>query len=112
VIPALSWATTPDELTLSQCISFNHNFISSPTLPLVFESLVKGQKRVEGSISDVKLMIQERLGTGPGSTWEKEWSEEVQGLLARDAGWGWSGFWDMVERNVIVSGLEVDVEVV
>jgi hypothetical protein len=56
---------------------------------------------VEESISDVKEMIQQRLGLeGP---WEKEWADEVQGLLERDAGWGWQGFWMTVKKNVMVS---------
>jgi len=57
---------------------------------------------VEDSIQDVKEMILERLGSDdPG--WQKEWIEEVQGLLERDAGWGWRGFWECVERNLEVS---------
>jgi len=31
-----------------------------------------------------------------------EWCEEVQGLLERDAGWGWKGFWEMVRDNLKV----------
>jgi hypothetical protein len=31
-----------------------------------------------------------------------EWIEEVQGLLERDAGWGWRGFWDCVRGNLDV----------
>jgi len=56
---------------------------------------------VEESIADVKEMIQQRLGMdGP---WQREWADEVQGLLERDAGWGWYGFWTTVKRNVLVS---------
>ena len=59
---------------------------------------------MEDSIQDVKEMIIERLGSdNPG--WQKEWVEEVQGLLERDAGWGWRGFWECVERNLEVSFL-------
>ena len=59
------------------------------------------QARVEDSISDVRDMIQHRLGMdGP---WETEWVEEVQGLLERDAGWGWNGFWSTIRRNILVS---------
>ncbi|ORX38180.1 hypothetical protein BD324DRAFT_619872 [Kockovaella imperatae] len=84
-------------LNLDFCISINHNFASSPTIPYLFEALCVSQQRVEESISDVKEMIQQRLGkNGP---WEEEWVEEVQGLLERDAGWGWSGFWDMIWAN-------------
>ena len=64
--------------------------------------MINAQHRVEKSIDDVKEMIQSRLGMdGP---WEEEWVEEVQGLLERDAGWGWKGFWEMLQRNVEVSG--------
>jgi hypothetical protein len=50
---------------------------------------------------DVKEMIVERLGLGSGE-WEAEWLDEVQGLLERDAGWGWKGFWECVRRNLKV----------
>jgi hypothetical protein len=53
---------------------------------------------VENSIQDVKEMIISRLG----DNWKREWVEEVQGLLERDAGWGWRGFWECVERNIDV----------
>lgn len=46
-------------------------------------------------------MIIERLGTQTGD-WEVEWLDEVQGLLERDAGWGWKGFWECVRRNLNV----------
>ncbi|RSH85717.1 hypothetical protein EHS25_003858 [Saitozyma podzolica] len=32
--------------------------------------------------------------------WEVEWAEEVQGLLERDSGWGWKGFFETVLRNL------------
>lgn len=34
--------------------------------------------------------------------WKREWAAEVDGLLARDAGWGWSGFWACVRDNLLV----------
>jgi len=86
----------------AQCISINHNFASSPTLPQLYTALEQAQIRVEDSIADVKEMIQKRLGT-QGIEWEKDWCEEVQGLLERDAGWGWRGFWEMVRDNMRVS---------
>ena len=58
--------------------------------------MVKSQIRVENSIQDVKEMIIARLG----DRWKREWVEEVQGLLERDAGWGWGGFWECVKRNL------------
>jgi len=58
----------------------------------------KSQIRVENSIQDVKEMIISRLG----DQWKREWVEEVQGLLERDAGWGWKGFWECVKRNLDV----------
>jgi hypothetical protein len=82
-----------------QCISINHNFFSSPTLPLIFSALVTSQERVENSIQDVKEMIISRLGP---NEWRQEWVGEVQGLLERDAGWGWNGFWDCVGKNLDV----------
>ncbi|WWD19373.1 hypothetical protein CI109_103833 [Kwoniella shandongensis] len=81
------------------CISINHNFFASPTLPSIHHTLCVSQKRVEEAISDVKEMIIERLGTDTDA-WEKEWVEEVQGLLERDAGWGWKGFWETVLQNL------------
>ncbi|WRT68737.1 uncharacterized protein IL334_005717 [Kwoniella shivajii] len=86
-------------LNIDFCISINHNFFASPTLPLIYETLCTSQLRVEEAISDVKEMIIERVGS-EGDLWEKEWVEEVQGLLERDAGWGWKGFWQTVKNNV------------
>jgi len=45
-------------------------------------------------------MIISRLGP---DEWKREWIEEVQGLLERDAGWGWRGFWECVGKNLDVS---------
>ncbi|WVF67688.1 hypothetical protein IAT40_002447 [Kwoniella sp. CBS 6097] len=86
-------------VNLDFCISINHNFFSSPTLPRIYDTLVQSQKRVEESIADVKDMIIERLGS-EGHEWEGEWVEEVQGLLERDAGWGWRGFWETIAKNI------------
>ncbi|WWC93230.1 hypothetical protein V866_000063 [Kwoniella sp. B9012] len=87
-------------VNLDFCISINHNFFSSPTLPRIYDTLSASQDRVEESISDVKAMIIQRLGS-EGDAWEKEWVEEVQSLLERDAGWNWKGFWQTVAKNVI-----------
>jgi hypothetical protein len=35
--------------------------------------------------------------------WELEWIEQVQSLLEMDAGWNFSGFWDMILYNLRVS---------
>ncbi|OCF75654.1 hypothetical protein I204_02946 [Kwoniella mangroviensis CBS 8886] len=85
-------------VNLDFCISINHNFFSSPTLPRIYDTLRTSQERVEESISDVKDMIIQRLGS-EGDVWEKEWVEEVQSLLERDAGWNWKGFWQTVAKN-------------
>ena len=59
------------------------------------------QARVAASISDIVPLVQERVGIdGP---WQQEWVQEVQTLLAMDAGWGWQGFWETVRRNILVS---------
>ncbi|WVW85244.1 hypothetical protein I302_107282 [Kwoniella bestiolae CBS 10118] len=87
-------------VNLDFCISINHNFFSSPTLPRIYDTLCRSQARVEESILDVKEMIIQRLGS-TGDAWEKEWVEEVQSLLERDAGWNWRGFWETVAKNVI-----------
>lgn len=70
---------------------------------------------MEESLADAREMIVERLGEsgqgGPGDQearvevpdWEQEWTQEVQKVLELDAGWGWQGFWDCVERNLRVS---------
>ncbi|WWC63674.1 uncharacterized protein I303_106279 [Kwoniella dejecticola CBS 10117] len=86
-------------VNLDFCISINHNFFSSPSLTRIYDTLCTAQERVEEAISDVKDMIIDRLGSG-GDAWEKEWIEEVQGLLERDAGWGWKGFWETVRKKV------------
>lgn len=100
VLSAYSRVPEGPRLT-DQCISINHNFFSSPTLPRIYDALLASQARVEESIADVKEMIIERLGCESGD-WEVEWIEEVQGLLERDAGWGWVGFWECVKRNLLV----------
>ncbi|KAL7422608.1 hypothetical protein Q5752_003256 [Cryptotrichosporon argae] len=86
------------------CSSINHNFFSSPTLPRIIASMSQSQLRVEQSIADVRALIVRRLGSGidPDGVpaWEREWGQEVQDLLVRDAGWGWAGFWNTVERNI------------
>ncbi|OCF35815.1 hypothetical protein I316_02308 [Kwoniella heveanensis BCC8398] len=86
-------------VNLDFCISINHNFFASPTLPRIYHTLAQSQQRVEEAIADVKEMIIERLGS-ESDAWEREWVDEVQGLLERDAGWGWGGFWETIERNV------------
>ncbi|WVR09309.1 hypothetical protein IAU60_006374 [Kwoniella sp. DSM 27419] len=86
-------------VNLDFCISINHNFFASPTIPSVYDTLATGQARVEDSIDDVREMIIERLGT-EDDVWEREWTDEVQGLLERDAGWGWRGFWEAIRDNL------------
>lgn len=81
------------------CISINHNFFASPTLPHIYRALCVSQDRVEDSIADVKGMIIERLGA-KDDQWEKEWFQEVQNLLEMDAGWGWKGFWETIMKNL------------
>lgn len=39
----------------------------------------------------------------PDWEWEREWVQEVQELVTRDAGWGWAGFWGMVAWGLNVS---------
>ncbi|EKC98209.1 jumonji domain containing 4 [Trichosporon asahii var. asahii CBS 8904] len=60
--------------------------------------------RVKEAIEDVQADIKARLGnsTLPDGTleWEAEWAAEVEGLLARDAGWGWEGFWACILGNM------------
>ncbi|WWC90364.1 uncharacterized protein L201_005297 [Kwoniella dendrophila CBS 6074] len=86
-------------VNLDFCISINHNFFSSSTLPRIYDTLCLSQERVEEAILDVKEMIIERLGQ-QDDAWEKEWVEETQGLLERDAGWGWNGFWETIRNNL------------
>ncbi|BEI89300.1 uncharacterized protein CcaverHIS019_0206620 [Cutaneotrichosporon cavernicola] len=92
-------------LNLDFCISINHNFFSSPTLPRVYASLRASHDRCAASIADVLPDIKARLGNTmlPDGTraWEAEWAEEVDGLLARDAGWGWEGFWMCVRDDLV-----------
>jgi hypothetical protein len=92
------------ETGLSQCISINHNFFSSPTLPRIFTAMEEAQVRVELAINDVKDMIRQRLGKEVEDglpLWELEWMGEVQALLERDSGWGWRGFWETIRTNVL-----------
>ena len=82
----------------------------------MFDALLEAQEKVEESLADVREMVVERLGASrqgePGDqgeargevpVWEQEWTQEVQKVLELDAGWGWQGFWDCVERNLRVS---------
>lgn len=95
---------------LDFCISINQNFITSFTIPLVYANLLESLQRCEESISDVREMIQQRLGSvKAGRTtqvdedvleWEVEWVEQVQSLLEMDAGWNFRGFWDMMLYNL------------
>lgn len=83
-----------------QTVSLNHNFFSSVSLPRIYDTTLASQEEVTALILDVKEMIQQRVGIdGP---WEREWLEEVQELLRRDAGWGWKGFWQTVLHNLNV----------
>ncbi|KAL1413343.1 hypothetical protein Q8F55_001102 [Vanrija albida] len=94
-------------VNLDFCISINHNFFSSATLGRVYDTLRVSEARCAAAIDDVRDDIKKRLGTATvevaGETlpaWEAEWASEVDGLLARDAGWGWVGFWTCVLENV------------
>ncbi|CAK9784586.1 Clavaminate synthase-like protein [Cutaneotrichosporon oleaginosum] len=91
-------------LNLDFCISINHNFFSSPTLPRVYAALRANHGRCAEGIADVMSDIKTRLGDAVlpdgRKAWEAEWAEEVDGLLARDAGWGWKGFWACVRNNL------------
>lgn len=66
-------------------------------------------ERVKEAIEDVQADIKARLGDSRLSDgtleWEAEWAAEVEGLLARDAGWGWEGFWACVLGNMKVGML-------
>jgi hypothetical protein len=80
----------------------------------VYEALRQSQQRCAEAILDVRKDIRTRLGDErfPDGTaaWEVEWAEEVDGLLARDAGWGWGGFWTCVRDNIKVSRGKEDRE--
>jgi hypothetical protein len=99
---------------MCQCISINHNHLNAATLSRVYDALADAQDKVEQSLSDVKEMIIERLGSITADAdaaadatsipaWEEEWTEEVQKVLEMDAGWAWKQFWECVERNLKVS---------
>ncbi|GMK53991.1 hypothetical protein CspeluHIS016_0105770 [Cutaneotrichosporon spelunceum] len=92
-------------LNLDFCISINHNFFSSPTLPRVYAALRSSHDSCVAGIADVLPDIKARLGDTvlpDGRTaWEAEWAEVLDGLLERDAGWGWEGFWTCVRDNLV-----------
>ncbi|WOO77262.1 JmjC domain-containing protein 4 [Vanrija pseudolonga] len=95
-------------VNLDFCISINHNFFSSATLSRVYDALRVSEARCAAAIDDVRGDIKARLGSATveiaGETvpaWEAEWAAEVDGLLARDAGWGWAGFWGCVLENIM-----------
>lgn len=91
----------------TQCISINHNFFASPTLGRIYAEMCAAHARVAASIEDVQADIRTRLGDtrlADGTpAWEAEYAAEVEALLARDAGWGWEGFWACILANMEVS---------
>lgn len=76
----------------------------------MYKALCANQDRCSESILDVLPDIRSRLKDTVLSdgrlAWEAEWAEEIDGLLARDAGWGWDGFWGCVRANLEVSTKE------
>ena len=72
---------------------------------------------MEESIVDILPLLKQRLGNEPAfrhvdgqdqediSSWEVEWTDEVQKVLEMDAGWGLAVFWDMVLYNIEVSSV-------
>jgi hypothetical protein len=78
----------------------------------VYAALRANHDRCAESIADVLPDIKARLGDAvleDGTRgWEAEWAAEVDGLLARDAGWGWEGFWGCVRDNLEVSAEPCD----
>lgn len=70
----------------------------------MYAALRASQERCAASIEDVRGDIRKRLGEAEEDgvpLWEMEWAAEVDGLLARDAGWGWEGFWSCVLDNIL-----------
>lgn len=80
-------------------------------MPRIYKEMTLANERVKEAIEDVQADIKARLGDSrlPDGTleWEAEWAAEVEGLLARDAGWGWEGFWTCILGNMKVGMLRV-----
>ncbi|KDN40104.1 Clavaminate synthase-like protein, partial [Tilletiaria anomala UBC 951] len=89
-------------LNLTECISFNHNWCNSVNLPGMYDAMKDEVDDFERRLEDVRVLLKDHA-TRTGSqvrTWQQEWTETVQEVVAKDMGWAWAGFWAMVEVNL------------
>lgn len=88
--------------------TFFLQWANSTNIVSIFETLCNDIQACEEAISDIKDLLRTRarqLGQGEeDQSWKAEWVDEVQALCERDSGWGWKGFWEMVEWGVEVCG--------
>lgn len=64
-------------------------------------------EQVEEALIDVKEMIKANNTTT--SDWMLEWTQTVQQILITNSGWGWEGFWEMIEYNLYHPACPVSV---
>ncbi|KAE8269386.1 hypothetical protein A4X09_0g2949 [Tilletia walkeri] len=87
-------------LNLTDCLSINHNWCNIYNLESMFDSMVEEVEDVEASLEDVRAMLEK--GSSGGEEWKEEWVGIAQEVARQDAGWAWSGFWEMVDHNLTV----------
>lgn len=76
------WFHQVDNLT-NPTISINHNWCNSHNLLRMYCAMEEETVQVRKSIEDVRVLLRERGGEG----WESKWTECVEELLERSAGW-------------------------
>ncbi|CAD6884398.1 unnamed protein product [Tilletia controversa] len=91
-------------LNLTDCISINHNWCNTYNLESMFDSMVEEVEDVEASLEDVRVTLEQ--GSSKEDEWRTEWVGIVQQVARQDAGWAWSGFWEMVLHNLTVPPTE------
>lgn len=72
------------ENTSKYVISINHNWANSVNLPSLFRCMCEEVEDTQEALSDVKQLLQRRLGEEEA---EKEWVQVVQDVMRKNAGW-------------------------
>lgn len=76
------WFHTVENLTV--CISINHNWCNSVSLPPMYDAICRRIVDVERELEDVRELLS---SNAQNQEWEVEWMNIVQDVLEKDAGW-------------------------